>query len=97
MDFAQMALEVFENKLFYKDDEYVTILNILMESYNKAKGIVYDSKMDLKQEVVQNECETCGCVLDEEGDDQCVDCVGEDKFCDDEINDCYTGNYIDPY
>ena len=60
MDYQQIALEVFNNKLSYKDDDYIVILNILMESYNKSKGIPYEVQYDLKQEVALNECECCG-------------------------------------
>ena len=39
-EIQQLALDVFENKLDYKDNDYIVILNILKESYMKVKGIL---------------------------------------------------------
>ena len=73
MDYQQIALEVFNNKESYKDDDYIVILNILMESYNKSKGIHYEVNRDLKQEEIElNECLNCGA----EQEERCDDCGG---------------------
>ena len=39
-EIQQLALDVFENKLDYKDNDYIVILNILKESYMKVKGML---------------------------------------------------------
>lgn len=88
MDYQQIALEVFNNKLSYKDDDYITILNILMESYNKSKGIHYEVNRDLKQEEIElNECLNCGVDMNEMYDDPidglCICCAEEEVRCDD--------------
>ena len=44
----QLSLELYENKENYKENDYITIMNILMDYYNKIKGnevIVSDSKI----------------------------------------------------
>jgi len=43
----QLALELYENKYSYKENDYITIMNILRDYYNKIKGkeiVVSDSK-----------------------------------------------------
>ena len=37
-----LALQVFENKQTYSDNDFIVIMNILMESYNKSKGFYND-------------------------------------------------------
>tara|TARA_R110002110_G_scaffold336344_1_gene546947 strand:- start:1672 stop:1971 length:300 start_codon:yes stop_codon:yes gene_type:complete len=99
MDYQQIALEVFENKLSYTDDDYITILNILMESYNKSKGICYNINMDLKQEEINLVC--IGCNTPQEDltmeliEDLCIDCLTikyettDDEYYDEELNEYY--------
>ena len=69
MNYQEIALEVFNNKESYKENDYITILNILMESYNKSKGITYQVNLDLKQAQVPNECEGCGVDMNDMHDD----------------------------
>lgn len=38
-EIEQLAMDVFDNKESYKDNEYIIILNILKESYMKVKGL----------------------------------------------------------
>ena len=84
MNYQEIALEVFNNKESYKENDYITILNILMESYNKSKGITYEVNLDLKQAQVPNECEGCGVDMNDMHDDPvdglCINCV-EDGRC----------------
>lgn len=57
----QLSLELYENKENYKENDYITIMNILMDYYNKIKGnevIVSDSKIiKIKQEEEEEEDE----------------------------------------
>ena len=39
-EIQQLALEVFENKLNYKNNDFIVIMNILKENYMKVKGIL---------------------------------------------------------
>jgi len=43
-EIQKIALDVFENKLDYKDNDYIIILNILKESYMRIKGILNDKE-----------------------------------------------------
>jgi len=56
----QLALELYENKNSYKENDYIVIMNILKEYYDKIKGkevIVNDSKtIKIKQE--ENDTDT---------------------------------------
>ena len=90
MDFEQIALQVFENKLSYTDADYIVILNILMESY---------INMDLKQEEINLVC--IGCNTPQEDltmeliEDLCIDCLTikyettDDEYYDEELNEYY--------
>jgi len=43
----QLALELYENKYSYKENDYIVIMNILQDYFNKIKGkeiVVNDSK-----------------------------------------------------
>jgi hypothetical protein len=84
MDYQEIALEVFNNKESYTTDDYITILNILMESYNKSKGITYEVNLDLKQIREPTVCEGCGVDMNDMHDDPidglCIMCV-EDGRC----------------
>lgn len=68
MEIEKIALEVFENKESYKNIDFIVIMNMLMEQYNKIKGIpqVNSSK--------EHQCEKDFCfnVLYEDG--LCYDC-----------------------
>ena len=85
MDYQQIALEVFNNKESYRDDDYIVILNILMESYNKSKGIHYEVNNNLKQEIVLNECLGCGVDMNDMHDDPvdglCINCDEDQGRC----------------
>tara|TARA_R110000803_G_scaffold3707_6_gene12613 strand:- start:105 stop:386 length:282 start_codon:yes stop_codon:yes gene_type:complete len=75
-EIQQLALDVFENKLNYKDNDYIVILNILKENYMKVKGILnefgnekeVDSDSDSDDEYFLNTHSYGG---SNEGSDQC--------------------------
>lgn len=54
-EIQQLALDVFENKLDYKDNDYIIILNILKESYMRIKGILNDKEGEKDTEGVEEE------------------------------------------
>lgn len=39
-EIQQLALDVFENKMNYKDNDFIVIMNILKENYMKVKGML---------------------------------------------------------
>lgn len=63
-EIQQLALDVFENKLDYKDNDYIIILNILKESYMRIKGILNDKEGEKDADAVEEEEE------EEETDDE---------------------------
>ena len=54
-EIQQLALDVFENKLDYKDNDYIIILNILKESYMRIKGILNDKDCEKDADAVDTE------------------------------------------
>lgn len=78
----QLALELYENKNSYKENDYLVIMNILKDYYNKINGkeiIVNDSK---NNKINNNE-------EDEDEDESMVDV---------EYSDSYLGDgYLDSY
>ena len=78
-----LALQVFENKQTYSDNDFIVIMNILMESYNKSKGI-YNDSINSYNEKPTKEVED-----DEDYYDYSGDYIDEDTT--------YTGTYIEPY
>ncbi len=57
-EIQQLALDVFENKIDYKDNDYIIILNILKESYMRIKGILNDKEGEKDADAVEEEEET---------------------------------------
>ena len=89
-EIQQLALEVFENKLNYKDNDYIVILNILKENYMKVKGILNEFK---NEKEVDSDSESV-----EETDDEYF--LRTHRYYDSEDDsDCesYTGSYLSPY
>ena len=77
----QLALELYENKYSYKENDYITIMNILRDYYNKIKGkeiVVNDSK---NNKINNNEIE--------EDDDEMVDVEYSDSY----LGDGYLSDY----
>lgn len=53
MDIQKLALSVFENKEDYANQDYIVIMNLLMEAYHKHKGTTqfYEvSEKDLEED-----------------------------------------------
>jgi len=76
----QLALELYENKNSYKENDYIVIMNILKDYYNKINGkeiIVNDSK-NIK---IKNE--------EEEEEDSMVDVAYGDSY----LGDGYLSDY----
>tara|TARA_R110000764_G_scaffold33011_4_gene74149 strand:- start:385 stop:672 length:288 start_codon:yes stop_codon:yes gene_type:complete len=90
-EIQQLALDVFENKLDYKDNDYIVILNILKESYMKVKGILNEvgSVKEVDTDSDEAEAET-----DDEYFLRTHRYYDSDEDSDDES---YTGSYLSPY
>ena len=76
-----LSFEIYQNKNSYKENDYITIMNILKDYYNKINGkeiIVNDSK-NIK---IKNEEE-------EEEEDSMVDVAYGDSY----LGDAYLSDY----
>ena len=93
-EIQQLALDVFENKLNYKDNDFIVIMNILKESYMKVKGFLNENE-NVNEKDTDSEMD-----LDTEGEE------GEDEEEEQYTNydsdaesdgDTYSGSYLSPY
>jgi len=96
-EIQKIALDVFENKLDYTDNDFICVMNILKESYMKAKGMVnnYDNEKVADTEGVDAEGE-------EETDDflrtqRYTNYDSDDGSDSDSDSSTYTGSYLSPY
>ena len=58
IEIQKLALEVYENKMDYKDNDYIVIMNLLKESYMRVKGFLNDyenEKEEANEEVDEDE------------------------------------------
>jgi len=76
-----LSFEIYQNKNSYKENDYLVIMNILKDTYNKIKGnevIVTDSKnIKIKEEE------------DEDEDESMVDVAYSDSY----LGDAYLSDY----
>ena len=95
VEIEQLTLAIFENKEYYKDNDFIVILNILRESYMKAKGILGELN-EYNEKVPIELCEAC-----EESpvfaDDLCSYCYYDCPTEDDGDDPTYTGTYLSAY
>lgn len=78
-EIEQLAMDVFDNKESYKDGDFITILNMLKESYMKVKGLSGEYKNEKDSEVDS----------DSESDDEYF-LQTHTYGANDEENGCYT-------
>ena len=90
-EIQQLALDVFENKLDYKDNDYIVILNILKESYMKVKGILNEV---VNEKEVDSDSDEDVSETDDEYFLRTHRYYDSDEDSDDES---YTGSYLSPY
>ena len=88
LQLQSLALQVFENKQTYSDNDFIVIMNILMESYNKSKGFYNDLNSYNEKPTKEEDTED-----DEDYYDYSGDYIDEDTT----YTGTYTGSYISPY
>ena len=78
-----LSFEIYENKSSYKENDYITIMNILRDYFNKIKG----------KEVVVSDSKTIKIKDDENEDDD------DDELVDVSYSDSYLGDngYLNSY
>jgi len=89
IEIQKLALDVFENKMDYKDNDFITIMALLKESYMRVKGILDD---------FENEKEEAN----EEVDDDDEYFLRTHRYSnydseEDEDTISYTSTYLSPY
>jgi hypothetical protein len=87
MEIEKLALEVFNNKESYSNQDYITIMNCLMESYHKQKGMLPNYEVGKT-------------ALDEESDEEeYQDDIAYTNYDSEEEEDHsgYLGDYIESY
>ena len=98
-EIQQLALEVFENKLNYKNNDFIVIMNILKENYMKVKGI-------LNEFGNEKETEYPGTRVVDSDSDSDIEETDDEYFLrthryydseDDGDYDSYTSTYLSPY
>ena len=91
-EIQQLALDVFENKLNYKDNDFIVIMNILKESYMKVKGILneFENEKDTDSDADTD--------VDED-EEYFLRTHRYDNYDSDEDDDTisYTSSYLRPY
>jgi len=87
MEIEKLALEVFNNKESYSNQDYITIMNCLMESYHKIKGIL--PNYEVGKTALDEES-------DEEEDQDDIAYTNYDSE-EEEEHSGYLGDYIESY
>jgi len=92
-EIQKIALDVFENKLDYTDNDFICVMNILKESYMKAKGMVnnYDN-----EKVVDTEGAVDSDADDADDTEGVIRYAEYDSEDDDDLSS-YSGQYLSPY
>ena len=86
LEIQKIAMEVYNNKLNYKDNDYIVIMNLLKESYMKAKGILDEYKNEKEDDNHSDDDEEYGVRRYANYDSE-----------DDSDEESYTSTYLSPY
>ena len=91
-EIQQLALDVFENKLNYKDNDFIVIMNILKESYMKVKGFLNENE-NVNEKDTDSETD-----LDTDVDEDEEYFLRTHRYTNyDSDADTYSGSYLSPY
>ena len=96
LEIQQLALDVFNNKLDYKDNDFIVIMALLKESYMRVKGILDDYTSAEKDAEGTNE------EVDEEVDEDEEYFLRTHRYANydsdsDSDSSSYTSTYLPPY
>tara|TARA_R110001583_G_scaffold34285_4_gene115360 strand:+ start:5029 stop:5319 length:291 start_codon:yes stop_codon:yes gene_type:complete len=91
-EIQQLALDVFENKMNYKDNDFIVIMNILKESYMKVKGFLNENENGTKGVDSDSDLDTEG---EEEEEEQYTNYDSDAES--DDADGTYSGSYLSPY
>tara|TARA_R110001592_G_scaffold3899_1_gene22176 strand:+ start:2059 stop:2337 length:279 start_codon:yes stop_codon:yes gene_type:complete len=88
IEIQQLALDVFENKMDYKDNDFICLMALLKESYMRVKGILDDYENEKVEEESGSDADD-----EEEGVSRYANYDSEE----DEDTISYTSSYLSPY
>ena len=88
-EIQQLALDVFENKINYKDNDFIVIMNILKESYMKVKGFLNENE-NVNEKDTDSEMD-----LDTEGEERYTNY--DSTASEESDGESYTSTYLSPY
>ena len=91
-EIQQLALDVFENKMNYKDNDFIVIMNILKESYMKVKGFLNENENGNEKDS-DSDLDTEG---EEEEDEEEERYTNYDSDAESD-GESYTSTYLSPY
>jgi hypothetical protein len=91
-EIQQLALDVFENKLDYTDDSFITIMNLLKESYMKVKGFLNETENEKDLDSVEDS----GADLDSD-EEYGVRHYANYNSDNESDGESYTGSYLSAY
>ncbi len=83
LEIQQLALDVYNNKLNYKDNDFIVIMALLKESYMRVKGFLGEEENEKVEESEE----------EEEGVSRYANYDSED----DSESESYTSTYLQPY
>ena len=85
LEIQQLALDVYNNKLNYKDNDFICIMALLKESYMRVKGFLGEEENEKVAEGTNDE------------EEECVSRYANYDSEDDSDSESYTSFYLDPY
>ena len=86
-EIQQLALDVYNNKLNYKDNDFIVIMALLKESYMRVKGFLGEE---------ENE-KVAACEAEDTDEDEGVSRYANYDSEDDSESESYTSTYLQPY
>ena len=87
LEIQQLALDVYNNKLNYKDNDFICIMALLKESYMRVKGFLGEE---------ENEKVAAPTEANDE-EEECVSRYANYDSEDDSESESYTSTYLQPY
>ncbi len=93
LEIQQLALDVYNNKLDYKDNDFIVIMALLKESYMRVKGILDDYTSAEKEEAAPTESDA------DEDEEYFLRTHRYANYDSEDDSDCesYTSSYLSPY
>lgn len=91
LEIQQLALDVFNNKLDYKDNDFIVIMALLKESYMRVKGILDETENEKEAAPTESDAD--------EDEEYFLRTHRYANYDSEDDSDCesYTSTYLQPY